>query len=333
MPRDPRTAAPRKLRASDHRRLLDQLGEAVCVSRDGVVVYANQEAARLLGWPDPTGLVGKRLVETVAPASATPLARLVDAAAADPGGTAEDQLTTRDGRTLDVEVRCRRVDLADGPADCVLLRDISERRAFEDQLTQQAFLDPLTGLANRNLFMVRLEHALLRADRHGRSLAVLFLDLDDFKLINDTLGHDGGDLLLIEVARRLRASLRQEDTLARLGGDEFTALLEDLSDPADAARVAERIRQRLQRPISIGGREVRVSFSIGIAVRRPGGPDPGDLLRQADIAMYRAKQEGKDRAAVFEPGGAPPVPYEEGDASSDAPPRRPPARSKASCRT
>ncbi|HEX6989896.1 MAG TPA: EAL domain-containing protein [Bacillota bacterium] len=302
MPGRPRKApVARQLRAGEYREVLDHVPEALMVCRGDQVVYANHAAAALLGWPDPGQLIGKAVANLVAASAAETMSRLIAGALANAPGCAEDQIVTRDGRALDLEVCCRPADLGDGPVHCLVIRDISERRAFEDQLTQQAFLDPLTGLANRTLFMVRLEHAMLRADRHGRNLAVLFLDLDDFKHVNDSLGHDYGDLLLIEVARRLRASLRQEDTLARLGGDEFTALLEDVADPADTAKVAERIRRRLQQPIQIGDRRLTVSCSIGITVRPPGGSTPGELLRQADIAMYRAKQGGKARHALFEP--------------------------------
>lgn len=277
------------------------MAEALCVSLDGLVIYANQQVAELFGLQGPSALIGKRLADAAAPSAAGQMAALVEAAQANPGATVEDHIILRDGRSVDLEARAQPLDLAAGRAYCLILRDVSERRAFEDQLTRQAFLDPLTGLANRTLFMVRLDHAVIRADRHGRSLAVLFLDLDDFKLINDSLGHDIGDLLLVEVARRLRAALRQEDTLARLGGDEFTALLEDVSDPEDAGRVADRIRRRLQQPIQIRGRHLNVSCSVGITLRPPGGPAPAELLRQADIAMYRAKQGGKARYAVFKP--------------------------------
>jgi diguanylate cyclase (GGDEF)-like protein len=162
-----------------------------------------------------------------------------------------------------------------------------------DQM-RQAFNDPLTGLANRALFLDRLELQLLRADRFGAPISVLFLDVDRFKLVNDTMGHVAGDTLLIEIARRLRESLRASDTCARLGGDEFAVILGPDEDPE---RVAERVLAALRPTFDLDGREVSVSASIGIA---GGREDPETLLRNADVAMYRAKSLGKGRFARFE---------------------------------
>lgn len=298
-----RLETPADVPPPDFRRILDQMPEAVCLCQDGVVLYANGQAARLLGLPAPAALVGRRLPDLVARPSEAAMAALIDAALSDPGMTVEERITTAGGRPVCLEVQARPLRLDVGPAFCLVLRDVSDRRAYEEQLKRQAFLDPLTGLANRTLFMVRLEHAIQRADRHRRGLAVMFIDLDDFKRINDTLGHDSGDVVLVEAARRLRAALRQEDTLARRGGDEFTALLEGVADTGDAAGVADRIRRRLREPIAVGRQQVSVTCSIGIALRRPGGPGAAALLRQADIAMYRAKRGGKARWAVFWPAG------------------------------
>lgn len=183
----------------------------------------------------------------------------------------------------------------------VQMQDITRRKMLEEELEHRAFHDPLTGLPNRTLFRERLEQALPRAARRGRALATLFLDLDNFKLINDSLSHDAGDQLLVQIAGRLRSCLRQTDTAARLGGDEFTVLVEEIDDEADAAKVAQRVADALQEPFSIGGREVFATFSIGIAVSLKGGEVPSDLLRNADTAMYRAKDAGKARYETFDP--------------------------------
>jgi diguanylate cyclase (GGDEF)-like protein len=164
---------------------------------------------------------------------------------------------------------------------------------------RQALTDPLTELANRALFMDRLELALARAGRRVSSVSVIFIDLDRFKLVNDTLGHAAGDTLLVGVANRLRACLRRGETAARLGGDEFAVLLEDAEDEVAAAVVAERIAVALRDPFMLGGREVFATASIGIAVGAV--EDPETLLRHADVAMYRAKARGKDRYEIFEP--------------------------------
>jgi diguanylate cyclase (GGDEF)-like protein/PAS domain S-box-containing protein len=183
-------------------------------------------------------------------------------------------------------------------------RDVSERKAFEEQLAHQAFHDSVTGLANRALFKDRVEHALERQGRDEASVTVLFMDLDDFKTINDSLGHAAGDRLLGEVGDRVKSTLRTADTAARLGGDEFAILLEG-GDGVDAAEVAARILARLEGPFYLEGKEVFVRGSIGIASAhdsRASGPEGAEeLLRNADVAMYMAKEAGKGRYQVFEP--------------------------------
>jgi diguanylate cyclase (GGDEF)-like protein/PAS domain S-box-containing protein len=179
--------------------------------------------------------------------------------------------------------------------------DITERKAYEQQLTRMAFRDSLTGLANRALLLDRLERALDSSHRHDQAVAVVFLDLDNFKVVNDSLGHEQGDTLLIEVAKRLEGCLRAGDTAARLGGDEFTLLLEDASH-ADAVAVAERVVAALCSPIQLADRSVVVSGSLGVALSTPSSRErPETLLRRADLAMYQAKAEGKARWAVFDP--------------------------------
>jgi diguanylate cyclase (GGDEF)-like protein len=167
-------------------------------------------------------------------------------------------------------------------------------------LTRQAFRDALTGLPNRALFMDRLSHGLTRARRRHEHVAVLFLDLDRFKVINDTLGHTVGDQLLVEVSNRLGTSLRPGDTVARLGGDEFGLLLEDVADAETAEAVALRIEAELAKPLSFEGREVFVTASIGIALSSERLGTPEEVLRDADLAMYHAKSKGKARHEIFD---------------------------------
>jgi diguanylate cyclase (GGDEF)-like protein len=175
---------------------------------------------------------------------------------------------------------------------------LNHARAVEEA-KHEALHDSLTELPNRQLFYDRLDHALARAGRTGTPVGVLFCDLDGFKTINDSLGHDEGDRLLVAVARRIAASLRPADTVARLGGDEFGVLLEELRQPGDSARAARRLLQTLESPFEVGGREVYLSASVGIAA---GTGKPETLMRNADLAMYRAKSRGKGRYAAFEPG-------------------------------
>lgn len=169
------------------------------------------------------------------------------------------------------------------------------------RLEHQAFHDPLTGLANRALFTDRLVHALQRRDGHATGAAVIFLDLDDFKIINDTLGHAAGDELLCAVAQRLLGVLRPSDTAARFGGDEFAVLLEDSVEQYSVAVVAQRILDALARSFSVAGREVSLRASLGVALAGAAGIGAGELLRRADVAMYRAKSHGKATFEVFEP--------------------------------
>jgi diguanylate cyclase (GGDEF)-like protein/PAS domain S-box-containing protein len=179
------------------------------------------------------------------------------------------------------------------------IRDIRERKAFENQLTHQAFYDSLTGLANRPLLFERLRRALVHAARRGSKVGVVFIDLDNFKLINDSLGHQLGDELIVQATGRLQSCVRAEDTLARIGGDEFVVVLEHLLSEADALPVTLAIAKEFRRTFAIGGRDLMVTVSMGMAMG-DGGPEQADiLLGNADIAMYRAKSDGKGRYVAF----------------------------------
>ena len=182
-----------------------------------------------------------------------------------------------------------------------MMEDITARKALEERLARLAFYDSLTGLPNRGLFLDRLGQALERQERSGRRLALLFLDLDGFKVVNDSLGHQIGDHLLVAVAQRLQDCVRGSDTVARLGGDEFTILLEDLGDDEQATGTAERIIEAFTAPYMIGEQQVTISASLGVVIGSPRQSSPTDLLRDADTTMYRAKEQGKGRYAIFHP--------------------------------
>jgi diguanylate cyclase (GGDEF)-like protein/PAS domain S-box-containing protein len=210
----------------------------------------------------------------------------------------EYRLRTRDGRWVWVQDEARVVTDVNGSVLQGYLLDVTARHDAEEQLRHQAFHDALTGLANRALFTNRVEHALVLRNQLARAeVAVLFLDLDDFKGVNDTLGHAAGDTLLRGVGVRLRDTLSPSYTVARLGGDEFAILIEEIAGPASALDAAERIVTTLQKPFEIEGREVFVSASVGIAL----GTVADDLLRAADVAMYRAKASGKAQYVMYMP--------------------------------
>ncbi len=271
------------------------------VTPSGEVRYASSVAERLWGRA-PEELLGSSLFDIVCPDERARAQALVAQVKEGTGGlSAELRLCYADGSWRPSEVLLTSLLSEPGIEGLVLTcRDISERRAFEERLTHQAFHDALTGLPNRALLMERLRHALARVQRHAGPVGVVFLDLDNFKVINDSLGHEAGDHLLAAVAGRLGGCVRVGDTVARLGGDEFTLLLEDLADPAEVAEVAERVAEALRAPVLLAGREVFTAASLGSAVSGDAGTTPEGLLRDAALAMYQAKTGGKARCVVFD---------------------------------
>jgi diguanylate cyclase (GGDEF)-like protein/PAS domain S-box-containing protein len=215
----------------------------------------------------------------------------------------EKRYIHKDGHVVWIHLSISRVGAGhhDAPRLIFQIQDITDRKQAERQLLHDAFHDALTGLSNRALFIDRLKLALARHKRLGADhFAVLFLDLDRFKVINDSLGHVIGDQLLVGIARRLETCLRPGDTVARLGGDEFTILLEDVQDTREVTAIAQRILKELSLPFNLGGHEVYTTASIGIAPSTTGYESPDDILRDADTAMYRAKSLGKSRHEVFD---------------------------------
>ena len=269
---------------------------------DGEIRYVSSVAQRLWG-QEPEALIGTSVFDLMHPDEAGRSLTLITQACGDLGGslTTEFRLRYADGSWRWSEAILTNLLSEPGIEGLVLTcRDVSERKAFEEQLAHQAFHDALTGLPNRALFMERLGHALARAGRREAPVGVIFLDLDNFKVVNDSLGHEAGDDLLKTVAERLQACLRPGDTVARLGGDEFTLLLEDLADGSQITGVAERVTEMLRAPIKVSGREVFTTGSLGIAVSLGDYTSPDDLLRDADTAMYQAKTSGKAHCAFFD---------------------------------
>jgi diguanylate cyclase (GGDEF)-like protein/PAS domain S-box-containing protein len=287
------------------RTITGSLGEGVlALDREGRVEFTNPAASTILGWTEEE-LLGRRPHETLhAQAHGgrhDPCCPLVaPLASGQPSRIDDDIFARRDGTLLPVAFTSSPV-VREGElvGSVIAFHDISERKEFERQLTHQAFHDALTGLPNRALFLDRLGHAQARAARIGATHALLFIDLDRFKVVNDSLGHQIGDELLVQVAERLQASLRATDTLARFGGDEFVALLEDLEDGDEAIVVTQRILEQVRHPFPVAGRELAVSCSIGVVVGDGGTDDPDECLREGDVAMYRAKARGRNCFEIF----------------------------------
>src|SRR3954468_19922947 len=252
---------------------------------------------------DAANLVGRRLIDLVHAGDTVHVTRFLDKAAQTAGrtGSLSVRLRAADGEYRAVEMIAHN-HIGDPLIDGILLnlRDVSERVSLEEKLRHQAFHDDLTGLANRALFEDRLTLALARSRRHREKLAVIFVDLDDFKTVNDSVGHAIGDELLRATAQRLASCLRVQDTAARLGGDEFAVLLEDLSGPDEAWQIAERLRSALEPPLVLDGRRIASSASLGLEC--PGlDATAAEVLGNADLAMYAAKDAGKGRVARFKP--------------------------------
>ncbi|MEV6595488.1 EAL domain-containing protein [Actinoplanes sp. NPDC051346] len=257
------------------------------------VRYASPSAVHVLG-ADP---VGVRLPEIIHPGDRPRLASVlagVRTGAVPPEGL-DFRAVGRRRTEVMLEMHCRDLRADQTVSGLVMtLRDVTERRQLERELTHQAFHDALTGLANRVLFADRLQHALARGARDGSVVGVLFIDLDDFKIVNDTLGHAVGDQLLVAVAERISGALRADDTAARLGGDEFAALVENVQDPGAVEETATRILAALARPIVVDGEPLQAVASIGITTT-PEADNADELLRQADLALYVAKGAGKNQ--------------------------------------
>jgi diguanylate cyclase (GGDEF)-like protein/PAS domain S-box-containing protein len=289
------------------RQVVERSPECIVVHSHGTVLFVNPASAELFGVPSAEDLVGRELIALLHPDSREEMReRLAQAEVTGPRAqSGAFKVMTADGRVREVETTSVLVEHDGQPALQTHVRDVTTQKALERQLVHETLHDPLTGLANRVLFRERVEHALARATRWGPRPVVLFLDLDNFKRVNDGWGHVAGDRLLVQVATRLQATLRDVDTCARLGGDEFAVLLESTEGGAAsietrAAHAAERIVASLTEPVMCDGVAIEVGVSVGIAAATPAdGAD--ELLRNADLAMYRAKAAGKGRYEVFEP--------------------------------
>lgn len=310
-------AEQRALQQSEERfrTLTDKSSDIIAiVNPEGSVLYLSNSIENVLGYPRDVW-DGHKIFDMIHPDDAPVIAELLRSVSAkrDAKTTSEFRCRHANGNWLYMEVNARN-DLATQNVGGVVInaKDITERKRAEEKLQHDASHDPLTGLPNRTLLWDRLQRAVNRARRQeDYRFALLFIDLDRFKVVNDSLGHLAGDRLIIDVSLRLAQSVRQtlpepqkraagDDTIARIGGDEFTVLIEEIRDPADAIRVAERISSRLEMPFIVSGVEVFTSASIGITISSRAYTSADEVLRDADIAMYRAKSNGGARFEVFD---------------------------------
>jgi diguanylate cyclase (GGDEF)-like protein/PAS domain S-box-containing protein len=295
----------RRLRTSEQRfRSLVQNSADVhmVVTADGTITYESSAVERVLGY-EAEDRTGQSLLTMTHRDDRARVEELLTDVARAPDGLVSGEVRLRhaDGSWRWVEMLVKNL-LADPAVAGVVVnyRDVTGRRMLEDELRHQAFHDSLTGLPNRALFLDRLSHGLTRRRRFRGPLAVLFVDLDDFKTVNDSLGHAAGDDLLKAVAERLAGALRSGDTIARMGGDEFAVLVEDATGRDAPEKIAQRLLGALQAPFSVNGRELFVRASVGLTVSTTRSDSAEEMLRNADTAMYTAKANGKNRIGSFE---------------------------------
>ncbi|HRP69950.1 MAG TPA: EAL domain-containing protein, partial [Turneriella sp.] len=274
-----------------HRKLIESIADAVFVHRDGVIQYANPSASLLLGAVSTQELVGRNVRDIV------PLENRNAVLKQSP--LQEAQIIRLNGASVAVEMSATEITFSGHDAILLVARDLSERKRAEEKIRYMGQHDQLTQLPNRLLLTDRILQAITFAEFHPTVFAVLVLDVDHFKKINDALGHHKGDLFLQEVAARLLTVVKSIDTLSRQGGDEFLILLNDLTEAKDAAQVAQKISQLFQTPFQIAESSITASTSIGIATYPHDGRDPETLIRNADIAMYHAKDSGRNQFQFY----------------------------------
>ena len=274
----------------------------------GRVLLMNRRGREIVGYTEEE-IVGASWIDLVIPPEERPARRKtleeIVAGTISPEGSMERSILTKSGARRLVAFQYARIRDEEGNGAGVLIsgRDVTEQRAAEEAIHRLAFYDALTGLPNRRLLADRMEKALARAARHRGKLAVMMMDLDKFKNVNDTLGHAVGDLLLKAVGDRLSAGMRRMDTIARLGGDEFLILLPELEHVQDCRVIAAKILSLFESAFFLGDRSLVISTSMGTAVYPDDGEDMDTLLKNADIAMYRAKEQGRNRMVMFSGSG------------------------------
>jgi Amt family ammonium transporter len=281
--------------------LFDAASEAMVITQGDRILRANREFLRIFGY-SLEACLGSNLSDLIVPEGRMHETEMMEhMIEAEGRASMETVRHTSSGEALDVSIVVMPVQLGGGRSGhAATYRDIRQEKQLQAKLQHSALHDPLTGLANRVLFLDRLTLTMARLRRRpDRNFAVIFLDLDRFKQVNDTWGHAAGDTLLLAAAARLRACLRPQDTIARFGGDEFALVLDEAGSTEDIESLARRIQNELQKPVEIGGGEACVSASMGIALGSTEYNDVEDILRDADAAMYRAKEKGRARHEFF----------------------------------
>jgi len=302
-----RKQAEKALRESESRMraITDSAQDAILMmDPEGRISYWNPAAERILGYTSAEA-IGQELHPLIVPShyheaqqAAFPLFQQKGLGAL-VGKTLDLDAIRKDGKEIPVQLSLSAVYMECAWQAVGILRDITGQKMAEEKIRQMAYHDSLTGLPNRKLFSDRLGIALTQAQRNKKEVGIAMLDLDNFKEVNDTLGHAGGDLLLKAAAERLSAALRKSDTVARMGGDEFVLILPELKGMEDAIQVAQKIVDSFRKPFLIDTHQLVVTTSIGIAVYPNDGMDGDILLKNADIAMYQAKEAGRDRYQIY----------------------------------
>ncbi len=291
-----RRRAEKALRESEERfrSLVELAPDLILVHIEGIISFMNPYGATLLGYDNPQELLGMHVLQLVDAGSVEVATERMRTTVHDrkPSDPAEVCFVRKDGTRIDLQIAATPLMYHGRPAVQAVAHDITERKRAEETIRKMAYYDMLTGLPNRALFDDRLAVVINHAERNNETFAVMFMDMNDFKLVNDRLGHAVGDQLLAEVARRLQSVVRRSDTVARLGGDEFTVLLPRVTSRNAAAQIARKMTEAMQTLVVTAKGSVPIDISIGIAFYPTDGRTFGELMHAADMAMYASKNEG-----------------------------------------
>ncbi len=279
---------------------VDQMMDsALWIDKDASIIFANDATCRNLGYAHDE-LINMTIYDIDPAQTKESWPQKWEELRKNQTITFEAEHRRKDGHMIPVEVNINFVQIYDQEINCAFVRDITERKLHEAQLIHLATHDALTGLPNRNLLTERVNHAILHAKRNNNYTAVMLLDLDKFKYVNDNIGHDAGDAMLKELSARMKSILRATDTVARLGGDEFVILLDSIKQPKDSALVGQKLIQEIRKPIAFDAQVLQPGASVGIAIFPLDGEDAFTLLKSADVAMYQAKLEGGNVFQFYE---------------------------------